>query len=671
MAAFYSAIVAEFLADDPAAIAARIAAAQIRHFRLLERAAFATWEATIAALRATLETIPAASGWRLLLEYPLLRLGRRIDAVLIAPQMILVLEFKARTAEFAAFDLHQAEDHAIDLRDFHGLSRGIPIVPILAATDADPPACEWPLALNDAHPPLRASAASLAGLIAALDRRFPSLSAPIDAISWEHAPYHPAPGIIEAARMLYARHEVGEIATARAGAAELAQTTAAIMEAVERAKAARRHLVLFVTGVPGSGKTLVGLNLVFGAGRELGAAYLTGNPTLVHVLREALARDAAEGRRKALHFARHKVKAKIQPLPEFRDCYILNRHERPAERVIVIDEAQRCWSHDHAVRKSRDRRARLTDSEPGHLLEIMARHLDWAAIVCLIGGGQEIHTGEGGLAEWGTALRQSTLWSAEAAAEAWRAHDPRRRLPPLSRRTENSALALTVQMRAIRNEAASRWVDAVLGNAPEEARRIVEQEGGVPFRVTRDPAAMRKKLRALSSSGCRAGLVASSGARRLRAEGVGAELPHMDVAAVTRWFLDRWPEDVRASDALEVPATEFCCQGLELDYVGLCWGGDLIRHADAWQVRDFRGTRWTIPRTGETIANAMNSYRVLMTRARYETILWVPQGCAADRTRPPGLYDGIAAFLLDCGAHPLDDLRAPPPIPLPQLTLVP
>jgi hypothetical protein len=661
VAAFYSAAVAEFLAADPVAIAERLAAEQSRHFRLTEARA---------GRRGARARGPPPRRWRLLLEYPLLRLGRRIDAILIAERMVLVLEFKVNATGFTAEGLTQVEDYAIDLRDFHARSRAIPIVPILVATAADARTFEWPLALNAVASPLRASASSLANLLADLDRYFPPLDRPIDAIAWERAAYRPVPGIVDAARMHYLRHDVAEIATARAGAAELERTTSAIVEAVRGAEAERRHLVLFVTGVPGAGKTLVGLNAVFGSGRDLGAAYLTGNPTLVHVLREALARDSAGARKGALRAARQKVEAKIQALPKFRDHYVLHRHEIPAERVIVIDEAQRCWSRDHAVMKTQSRRAVLSDSEPGHLLEIMARHRDWAALICLVGGGQEIHTGEGGLAEWGSALRDREFWDTEAAPAAREAADPRQRLPPLPRFAENAALALTVPMRAVRNEAAPRWVDAVLANEAQDARLIAEREGGIPFRVTRDLAAMRRALRELSADGCRAGLLASSGARRLRAEGLGAELAHMDVAAVTRWFLDRWP-DVRAADALEVPATEFCCQGLELDYVGLCWGGDLIRPADAWQVRDFRGKKWMIPRTAEPIANAMNTYRVLLTRARYETIIWVPEGSAADETRVPEIYDDIARYLFDCGAHWLDDEQPSRSGPVPQLALLP
>ncbi|MGH7080052.1 MAG: DUF2075 domain-containing protein, partial [Acetobacteraceae bacterium] len=661
-----------------------LVAEQARHFRVTEAAAIGAWEETIAVLRAALAATPAVHGWRILLEFPLLRLGRRIDAVLIAPEMVLVLEFKVGASQFAAADLEQVDDYAVDLRDFHAASRAVPIVPILVATEAAVPREDWPLPIAGAAPPMRANAESLGALIAALAAHYRPLPAAIETSAWERAPYRPVPGIVEAARLLYAGHGVAEITAARAGSAELERTTKAVLDAVESAEAERRHLVLFVTGVPGAGKTLVGLNVVFGTGRRHGAAYLTGNPTLVLVLREALARDAARngpgrggGRGGAgrLRQARQEVEGKIQRLPWFRDHYVARPDELPAERAVVIDEAQRCWSRDWAIRKTRDREPRLSQSEPAHLLDIMARRQDWTVLVCLVGGGQEIHDGEGGLAEWGAALAARPLWAVRAAEAVLHTVDLRQRLPLLSGLRTTEGLDLTVPARAIRNAAAPKWVDAVLANDAARARAIVTSEGSVPFRLTRDLGAMRQELRALSEGGCRAGLLASSGARRLRAEGLGQELPHMDADAVTHWFLDRWP-DVRASDALEVPATEFSCQGLELDYAGVCWGGDLVRRAEGWLVREFRGTAWTVPRDAEKIANTTNTYRVLLTRARHETILWVPRGEAADETRPPADYQAVVQFLLDCGVRSLDDL--PPlstatatPLPAPQWTLVP
>jgi hypothetical protein len=380
----------------------------------------------------------------------------------------------------------------------------------------------------------------------------------------------------------------------------------------------------------------------------------------VHVLREALARDAASGNRGKLRATRHRMKSVIQALPAFRDHYVKHAAEL-SERVIVIDEAQRAWSARHAIRKGRDRDVPLSDSEPGHLLDIMARHPDWSVIVCLVGGGQEIHDGEGGLAEWGAALAKRPTWHVLVAPDALQSSDERQRLPNLPGLTTRPELHLDVPVRSIRNSAAAPWVDAVLLGDVEQARHPAKDEGPMPFLLTGDLSLMRAHLRQSARGLRRCGLVASSGAKRLRADGLGAELPHMEPGAVAHWFLDRWP-DVRASDALEVVATEFSCQGLELDYVGVCWGGDLVRVPGRreWLVRDFVGTKWNVPKVAEKIANRVNTYRVLLTRARYGTVIWVPRGDADDITRPPATFDAIAEFLLQCGVKPLADLPETP-----------
>ena len=412
---------------------------------------------------------------------------------------------------------------------------------------------------------------------------------------------------------------------------------------------ARRPTVVFVTGIPGAGKTLCGLHTAFGPARDA-AVFLTGNPTLVTVLREALARDEA-GRGRDLAAARRRMEAVIQALPRFREHYAAVQAEVPAERIAVVDEAQRCWSRVQALRKTRDRPVPLTDGEPGHLLDIMARRGDGPVLVCLAGGGQEIHDGEGGLAEWGAALARRPEWRVLAAREALAAADPRQRLPKLPGLEICDALHLRVPFRAIRSADSVAWVDAVLAGDATAARALADR-APLPFAVTRSLEDMRRSLRLACPGTRRAGLVASSGAARLRAEGLGAVLPHQDGEAVARWFLDRWP-DIRASDALEVVATEFAIQGLELDQVGLAWGGDLVRNQDAWQARAFRGAAWTLPRQADRVQNRVNAYRVLLTRARDRTIIWVPRGAEEDATRSPAGLDAIAEFLLACGAAPL------------------
>jgi hypothetical protein len=529
------------------------------------------------------------------------------------------------------------------------------VVPVLV-TGGGAPRLDMGLALSGMVAPVQvADPDSLGAALVEIMQRIGAPARALDFAAWAGAAYRPVPTIIEAARMLYARHGVADIRTARAGPRNLTETTSAIIAAIRTARQDAAKLVLFVTGIPGAGKTLCGLNAVF-ADDAVRGTFLTGNPSLVHVLREALARDAiAHGGHAGL--ARRRMAGVIQALPSFRNHYMEHKAECPAETVIVIDEAQRCWSRAHAIRKTRDKAVPLTASEPACLLDIAARHSGFAAILCLVGTGQEIHDGEGGLAEWGEALRARPDWRVMAPPDGVGGMARRHCLGALDGLMAAPLLHLDVPVRQVRGENAAAWVDAVLRNDAVLASRIAGCEDGVPFYLVRDLAALRAGLRVLARGGRRAGLLASAGAKRLRAEGLGAELPHMEPAAVAHWFLDRFPKDIRASDALEQVATEFSCQGLELDYAGLCWDADLVRSPDGWRARHFVGTSWQILRQEEAIANQVNTYRVLLTRARYDTLIFVPYGDAGDRTRDPALYEGIAAFLRQCGVR---GWQAPP-----------
>ena len=647
--------VADFLAADPRALVERLAFEDMQRFQRNQAQQLRAWDASIEVLRAALRDWVPASDWQVVLEYSMRRLSRRIDAVLVTDRAIIVLEFKVGAATFDMAARRQADDYALDLEIFHSASRLYPIVPIVVATHAAPQAPNWPFLFPgfvDAG--LQASATSLGPLLRELWTRLPPANPPLAVGTWDTAPYAPVPGIIDAACTLYSHHGVADISSARAEAHNLTTTQDAITRCIAEARVGGQHAVLFVTGIPGAGKTLCGLNAVFGVGRDAGATFLTGNPTLVHVLREALALDAAGEDRGKRRAARLKTKASVQKLPTFRDEYVKTGHT-PPEHVIVIDEAQRAWDHRQAVRATVSRPVPLTDSEPGHLLDIMGRHLDWAVIVCLIGGGQEIHDGEGGLAEWGAALAERGKWRVIAAPATQFGTDPRQVLPPRAGTELLDTLHLSVPMRSLRNADAAAWVEAVLRGDALAAGEIAACGPAPPFVVTRSLDVMRQHLRASCRGERRTGLIGSSGGKRRRADGLGAEVPHMDEAAVAHWFLGRWP-DVRASEALETVATEFACQGLELDYVGLCWGGDLLWPAgrQSWQVRDFVGRDWQFSKSSEKIANRINTYRVLLTRARYETVIWVPAGDHRDRTRDPEEFDRVAAFLLQCGATPLD-----------------
>ncbi|WP_426958853.1 DNA/RNA helicase domain-containing protein [Muricoccus radiodurans] len=599
---------------------------------------------------------PEAAGWTVMLEYDLLRLEKRADCVILTDRAVLVLEIKDGAAAHTLADLRQVEDYALDLRDFHAGCRSVPILPVLVATHALAVPFDPPLIWHGLPPcPFRANARTLGGVVRNIHAAIGPTTTPLDHAAWLAAPYRPVPNVLEAATMLFDRHRSAEMVSARADAANLTRTTEAVRRAIAGAREAGEHRVVFVTGIPGAGKTLCGLNIVFGTLRTDGAAFLTGNAPLVAVLRESLARQAAEDRGRTQ--ARRDAVTALQNVHRFLEHYVQNPGETPEARVIVFDEAQRAWDRAQATKPSQRRGAsKLTDSEPAHTLEIMARHAGWSVIVALIGGGQEINTGEAGLAEWGRVIAAAPSWCAVAPGRTLSSPAAQRLADaPQPWLTIDDELDLTIPMRSVRDPQGAPWVDAVLANDAAAASRIAREAGGVPFFVTRDLGAMRGALRDLSRGLRRAGLVASSGARRLRAEGLGVQ-----AADVPHWFLDRWP-DIRASDALETYATEYDCQGLELDQVGLAWGGDLLRGPGGWRMRSLSGARWNIVRGEADRAFILNTYRVLLTRARYETVVWIPCGSRTeegrwhDPTRDAAEMDAVAAYLLACGARPLED----------------
>jgi hypothetical protein len=621
MRAWWSGTLSDLRSHEPAVVVGALSTRLVEAHAINRETQIVAWRKQIDLLRDASADLPQAC--RLLLEYPLLRLGRRIDAVLLTPAAIVVLEFKVGGRVIAEGDRRQVEDYALDLQDFHAGSRSCVIVPILVVTKASVRPLQWPLYWHQVSPVFDANARSLRSLLEHLSKNVTSGPHTVDIGQWEAAPYRPVPTIVEAARLLYGRHGIAEIRTARADVGNLSRTTDAIIAAVADAKSCQRHVVIFVTGIPGAGKTLCGLNTVFAT--DVGAAFLTGNFPLVFVMRAALERDAKDQGRSA-RMAQQETESAIQPLMGFlRDN--LARKIAPHEHVIVFDEAQRAWDAAFGARKFGH-----PQSEAAMFLDTMRRHEDWAAIIALVGNGQEINTGEAGLSAWGEALLQR---------------------PEI---TIDPNLHLDVSIRSLKSAAAAPWVDAVLFGDIDLACKIADAADGVPFLLTRSLSAMRLHLRRVARGRRRSGLVCSAGARRLRAEGIYPNFPHMDASAVAHWFLANWP-DVRASDALEMPATQFACQGLELDYVGLCWGNDLIRDQNdrKWIARNFVGTRWQEHRKEAAIAYQINTYRVLLTRARYATVIWVPEGDAEDDTRDPATFDAIARFLSACGATSLEE----------------
>lgn len=649
MRAWFACSGAELLARNPADTVGRLASAQQGRGFSGSAEQEGAWQHQIATLSAALAQHDSAR-WTVALEFDLMRLEKRIDAVLLTDRAILCLEFKLNDRSPAA--RREAEDYALDLRDFHAGSRAHPIIPILV-TGGPPASQPQPsLFLDAVWPVIHTTDLQLAATIAWVQTHAPLKA--LDGQAWLQAPYRPVPNIVEAATMLYARNGVAEIAAAGADRASLTRTTLAITRAIETARREAARIVVFVTGVPGAGKTLCGLNTVFGTARADGAAFLTGNAPLVAVLRAALAQDAVARRECSRDEAERRVKAALQNVHRFLEECVEAPARLPPERVIVFDEAQRAWDEAKARAGSRNRASKLHMSEPAHTLEIMSRRPGWAVVVALIGQGQEINTGEAGLGEWARVVPQLG-WRALAAPGVMAPTPPVWLL-------EDPDLDLTIPIRSLRTEASAAWVDAVLTGDAALARRIADTVPAFPFYLTRELEALRAGLRHFARGERRAGLLRSSGAKRLRADGLAAEV---DAKEVPDWFLRRWP-DIRASDALEVAATEYACQGLELDVTGLAWGGDYVLKNGQWIARRFAGRAWQ--QDTKEFHFVRNTYRVLLTRARSETLLWVPPGSQArdmfhDKTRSSQDFDDIADFLIACGAQPLPE-TAPHPAPM-------
>lgn len=660
MPAYARYTLAEFAQTDPDAVRGRLAAGHAGEgYATQRRDAVDAWDVQVDVLqrmaRELLQVEPLGTGWHVLLEYPIPRRARRVDAVLLAGDVIGVLELKTGRGGLTAADRRQVEDYALDLRDFHVASRGRVILPVLL-TPQDTPRVEasgvFPGEVVQRVHVL--AGPSIAQPLAELVRRHRRIGAePIEAASWDLGEYRPVPTIIEAAQHLYANHSVHDIARSHAGAENLTATAEAVLRVIADAHRDRGKVICFVTGVPGAGKTLAGLNIVHARGlhqdRDTLGVFLSGNGPLVRVLTEALAQDRAGRLGERVGDARRRVTTFIQNVHRFLPAHSGSDAPMPPENVVVFDEAQRAWDLEQSRRKfNRDL------SEPEQLLGVMDR-LDWAVVVALVGNGQEINTGEAGLPEWGRVLRERfPNWQVRASSAMLGTTDGA--FPPLFAEGTGDVLVgadprlhLSIPLRSFRAEAYANWVEAVLAGDAPLAASLRETMPDFPLALTRDLEAARYWLRCRARGLRRAGLIASSGSRRLRPYGldVTAELDE------AQWFLQP-VDDVRSSSFLELVATEFAVQGLELDWVGLGWDADLRRVGDLWSYHRFVGTCW------QRVANAtrqrylLNKYRVLLTRAREGLVVWVPPGSSEDQTRPPEHYDETAAYLAACGVDELD-----------------
>ena len=389
--------------------------------------------------------------------------------------------------------------------------------------------------------------------------------------------------------------------------------------------------------------------------------FLSGNGPLVEILREALARDKVQrekekGKRFKKGAALSEVKAFIQNVHHFRDDCLINTQRPPVEHVALFDEAQRAWNRAQTCQFMRQKRkkADFDQSEPEFLISCLDRHRDWAVIVCLVGGGQEINTGEAGISEWiDSLLRGFPQWqvyiSSRLTDTEYAAGHALDRIASRHNVIYKDELHLGVSMRSFRAEHVSLLVKQILDLDADNACATLRQiNAKYPIVITRDLQKAKRWLTTQARGSERYGIVVSSEAQRLKPHAIDVKSPMNPV----HWFLNP-REDVRSSYYLEDVATEFHVQGLELDWACVTWDGDFRYRPQGWDCWSFCGDRWNRIRKAERQTYLKNAYRVLLTRARQGMVIVVPEGDGTDPTRHTACYDPTYEYLKGIGFNEL------------------
>lgn len=665
------------------------------------------WKSEIEVMKDLLSALPDQTG-QIIFEYDIPRLGKRIDVVLLYRGIVFCLEFKVGESKILEADVDQVLDYALDLKNFHKFSQEKVIVPILVATKfSEHTTCVQMSVYDDrVVNPLVTGESGLFDVIAQVLNRFPNETSVNK--NWIISPYAPTPTIVEAAKTLYENHSVENITRHEADRVSTDQTISYILDVIQKSKLNREKSICFVTGVPGAGKTLVGLDVAVKQtyqGKDTpvedeGAVYLSGNGPLVAVLTEALAKDNYQKCRerkenKKLSDSRREVGKFIQMIHRYRDN-MLAKIKNPVENgvleidpekavklakagygevehVAIFDEAQRSWTHkrlaDYLKRGgtygNKLKVPNFPMSEAAFLIWSLDQREDWATIICLVGGGQEINTGEAGISEWIDALNEKfPHWKVYISPKLTEPEYAEGRVNELLAEnksvTYSESLHLGVSLRSYRAEKLSAFVHSLLAIEPNAAELYRKIKDRYPIVLTRDMKKAREWLHSKVRGTERTGVLVTKESARFKPLAIHV-LPSGDENAV-HWFLED-KTDTRSSNYLEDAATEIQVQGLELDYTCLLWDADMRYENGKWHFYRFNGqTKWVeqIPSSEskqELMKYMLNAYRVLLTRARAGMVICVPFGNAnknpsgfwEDSTRLPEFYDGTYAYLKKLG----------------------
>jgi len=616
-----------------------------------------SWEHQIPMLKSALEGLKGT----LFFEFSIPRMGKRVDCLVIIENVVFVIEFKIGEKKYLNSNIDQVWDYALDLKNFHKPSHNALLVPILVASDAKRSFIEICTTSHNDNLvlPIKSNKNDLRNDVIHKSLSFFSDKSLLDGDEYAKGSYSPTPTIIEAAVSLYNNHSVENITRNDADVENLKITESSISQIIDYAKINSKKIICFVTGVPGAGKTLVGLKVATThLDKEKGTAsvFLSGNAPLVAILQEALTRDKVRqekelGNKITKEVAKEGVKAFIQIIHHYRDAYLVDPNP-PYDHVAIFDEAQRAWNKKQTVNfmKRKKNQPNFKYSEPAFLVSCLERHKDWAVIVCLVGGGQEINTGEAGISEWLNAIYYSfPNWevciSPHLTDNEYSAVETINKLKEKCVTKFDENLHLSVSMRSFRAENVSLFVKQVLDIDKENAQKTYSLiSKNYPIVLTRDLNKAKAWLKEKARGSERYGIVVSSKAERLKPHGIFVKSPMNPV----HWFLED-KNDVRSSYYLEDVATEFHVQGLELDWACVTWDGDLRYSESGWKTFSFVGTKWQNIHKEDRKQYLINAYRVLLTRARQGMVIVVPEGNIEDSTRKPEYYDSTFKYLKSVG----------------------
>ncbi len=649
---YYSDKISDFIQKDLATIIGEISVnGRLGHISTELYA----WEFQIKILKEIL----LGNDGHIFFEFSIPRMGKRVDCLLIIKNIVFIIEFKVGEKEFLNQNIEQVWDYALDLKNFHKPSHNLLLVPILVATHAKSRPIEI---ITSSHNdnlvnPLKTNANSLGNTVREVLTFFEDGN-DVNAIDYVGGSYSPTPTIIEAAIKLFNAHNVAEITRNDAEAINLNITTNYISASIEYAKINNKKIICFVTGVPGAGKTLVGLKVATEhLDKEKGntSVFLSGNKPLVDILQEALTRDRViqeklRGNKITKKQARESVKAFIQIIHHYRDEY-LRDSKAPYDHVAIFDEAQRAWTKEQTIKFMQQKKgiANFRYSEPEFLISCLNRHQDWAVMVCLVGGGQEINTGEAGISEWLAAIKnQFSDWETRISPNLFDSeYSAQAAIVELQKKSKivfNENLHLAVSMRSYRAEYLSKLIKEILDIDENAKNTLSDLQDKYPIVLTRDIGKAKMWLKEKARGSERYGIVVSSQAYRLKplAIDVKTQINHIN------WFLDG-KDDIRSSYFLEDVATEFQVQGLELDWACVTWDGDLRFTEEGWKSYSFVGNKWQNIHKETRKKYLINAYRVLLTRARQGMVIVVPEGNKEDHTRLPSFYDSTFNYLKKIG----------------------